>query len=116
IFYSPYLPSHHLFPLSSHSPDLHSFPTRRSSDLSRAFTETSAPAPSGHRQKLKPGPMSGETDEDPTGHRYEYCLHRFVDSFPGRSEEHTSELQSRENLVCRLLLEKKNKTHLNHKK
>src|SRR5690606_42114524 len=31
--------------------------------------------------------------------------------FPGlaRSEEHTSELQSRENLVCRLLLEKKKK-------
>src|SRR5436309_12197409 len=31
---------------------------------------------------------------------------------PPRSEEHTSELQSRENLVCRLLLEKKktNKT------
>src|SRR5690606_39829285 len=27
---------------------------------------------------------------------------------PVRSEEHTSELQSRENLVCRLLLEKKN--------
>src|SRR5690606_42078025 len=27
---------------------------------------------------------------------------------PIRSEEHTSELQSRENLVCRLLLEKKN--------
>src|SRR5690606_41729192 len=26
---------------------------------------------------------------------------------PARSEEHTSELQSRENLVCRLLLEKK---------
>src|SRR5690606_41698017 len=26
---------------------------------------------------------------------------------PERSEEHTSELQSRENLVCRLLLEKK---------
>src|SRR5690606_41644962 len=31
-------------------------------------------------------------------------------SHSGRSEEHTSELQSRENLVCRLLLEKKNKT------
>src|SRR5690349_23449652 len=30
----------------------------------------------------------------------------------GRSEEHTSELQSRRDLVCRLLLEKKkNKTH-----
>src|SRR5215475_10348628 len=28
---------------------------------------------------------------------------------PARSEEHTSELQSRENLVCRLLLEKKKK-------
>src|SRR5690606_41724762 len=32
--------------------------------------------------------------------------------FTERSEEHTSELQSRENLVCRLLLEKKKK----HKK
>src|SRR5690606_41740711 len=34
-----------------------------------------------------------------------------------RSEEHTSELQSRENLVCRLLLEKKKKkakTHEQH--
>src|SRR5690606_41822976 len=29
-----------------------------------------------------------------------------------RSEEHTSELQSRENLVCRLLLEKKTKTKI----
>src|SRR3712207_7526082 len=28
-----------------------------------------------------------------------------------RSEEHTSELQSRQYLVCRLLLEKKNQTH-----
>src|SRR5690606_41914391 len=32
-------------------------------------------------------------------------------AIPHRSEEHTSELQSRENLVCRLLLEKK-KTHV----
>src|SRR5690606_39594449 len=30
-----------------------------------------------------------------------------------RSEEHTSELQSRENLVCRLLLEKKKKAKCN---
>src|SRR3712207_7000405 len=30
-------------------------------------------------------------------------------SQPGRSEEHTSELQSRQYLVCRLLLEKKKK-------
>src|SRR3989454_5408978 len=31
---------------------------------------------------------------------------------PMRSEEHTSELQSPCNLVCRLLLEKKNKNHI----
>src|SRR5256886_9167071 len=30
---------------------------------------------------------------------------------PWRSEEHTSELQSQSNLVCRLLLEKKKKVH-----
>src|SRR2546430_5438573 len=32
---------------------------------------------------------------------------------PARSEEHTSELQSQSNLVCRLLLEKKKKNKLN---
>src|SRR5690606_41464893 len=32
-----------------------------------------------------------------------------IGAVAARSEEHTSELQSRENLVCRLLLEKKNK-------
>src|SRR2546430_3913601 len=31
----------------------------------------------------------------------------FLNVFAGRSEEHTSELQSQSNLVCRLLLEKK---------
>src|SRR5207302_6174344 len=45
--------------------------------------------------------------------RSEEPSRRRRDAFPGRgrwkerSEEHTSELQSRENLVCRLLLEKK---------
>src|SRR5436305_10900704 len=34
---------------------------------------------------------------------------------PNRSEEHTSELQSRPHLVCRLLLEKKNKKQPHHK-
>src|SRR2546421_6156289 len=34
---------------------------------------------------------------------------RSVSVGPGRSEEHTSELQSRSDLVCRLLLEKKKK-------
>src|SRR5207249_8475824 len=41
---------------------------------------------------------------------YEQELEVFVHK---RSEEHTSELQSRFDLVCRLLLEKKKKTH-NH--
>src|SRR5207249_10939137 len=36
-------------------------------------------------------------------------------SAPHRSEEHTSELQSRFDLVCRLLLEKKNKKNKNNK-
>src|SRR3712207_6903581 len=36
-------------------------------------------------------------------------LHATWGGFLGRSEEHTSELQSRQYLVCRLLLEKKKK-------
>src|SRR3712207_8932741 len=40
------------------------------------------------------------------GGRREHDPHHHV----GRSEEHTSELQSRQYLVCRLLLEKKKKT------
>src|SRR5690606_40819830 len=39
-------------------------------------------------------------DAAKAGAQFEICI---------RSEEHTSELQSRENLVCRLLLEKKKK-------
>src|SRR3712207_3416635 len=43
-----------------------------------------------------------------------HFLHRFWPALPGwggmRSEEHTSELQSRQYLVCRLLLEKKKNT------
>src|SRR3712207_7317470 len=46
------------------------------------------------------------TDEI-TGARYDWGQHNYVEL---RSEEHTSELQSRQYLVCRLLLEKK-KTH-----
>src|SRR2546427_5398743 len=40
------------------------------------------------------------------------AFHTLVNT-PPRSEEHTSELQSQSNLVCRLLLEKK-KTHETH--
>src|SRR5690349_22205375 len=42
------------------------------------------------------------------------CIYNADTIKPGeaRSEEHTSELQSRRDLVCRLLLEKKNKNKL----
>src|SRR5438477_12971730 len=72
--------------------DLHSFPTRRSSDLSPPWALISSKMSSvaflwGIPQGAA-GPERGV--ETP------------------RSEEHTSELQSHVNLVCRLLLEKKN--------
>src|SRR5690606_40742999 len=41
-----------------------------------------------------------------------YYVWDLSEEFEERSEEHTSELQSRENLVCRLLLEKKKKYNL----
>src|SRR5256885_7831188 len=45
--------------------------------------------------------------------RLEHCTaHEGVSAEDGRSEEHTSELQSPCNLVCRLLLEKKKKNRL----
>src|SRR5690606_21288219 len=43
----------------------------------------------------------------PSGQPVDPIATRLPNQDPGRSEEHTSELQSRENLVCRLLLEKK---------
>src|SRR2546429_4664614 len=46
----------------------------------------------------------------PTTSVRRYSTHRSRRAQRGRSEEHTSELQSRLHLVCRLLLEKK-KTH-----
>src|SRR5205809_2035317 len=73
--------------------ELHSFPTRRSSDLIGVPLETQK----SHCQAFS-------------------CRSHFqagMESSPGgfelRSEEHTSELQSRLHLVCRLLLEKKKK-------
>src|SRR5438477_9073896 len=38
---------------------------------------------------------------------YSVCISKLCDEPHDRSEEHTSELQSHVNLVCRLLLEKK---------
>src|SRR5256886_7422328 len=49
--------------------------------------------------------------------RFNFLLFQDWDTPQYRSEEHTSELQSQSNLVCRLLLEKKKKntTHTAHK-
>src|SRR5438067_10557402 len=44
----------------------------------------------------------------PRGAHLYSCRHTYASPLRPRSEEHTSELQSRFDLVCRLLLEKKN--------
>src|SRR3712207_7598673 len=64
------------------------------------------------------GVLVGPADRHPLGevlrrdaHQdlVERVLQRALDGVDERSEEHTSELQSRQYLVCRLLLEKKKK-------
>src|SRR5688500_19723499 len=74
--------------------DLHSFPTRRSSDL---ITPELSPARRISRSSTSPASAGPSSAPSPNP------------SAPiSRSEEHTSELQSPCNLVCRLLLETKN--------
>src|SRR5690606_41690073 len=88
--------------------DLHSFPTRRSSDL----RELGAVVPrAGHRRVLAGGPRPrARAAALPRRPRWVGAGAALaVGGRFRRSEEHTSELQSRENLVCRLLLEKKNR-------
>src|SRR5690606_40673217 len=53
------------------------------------------------------GPGYRFEDETDNGVAHERGVLSMANAGPDRSEEHTSELQSRENLVCRLLLEKK---------
>src|SRR5947207_11672085 len=83
-------------------PSLGSFPTRRSSDLAvdplldRALLEVD----DDHRVRAE------RRDHEPLARGVErHVVDALVDP---RSEEHTSELQSHSDLVCRLLLEKKN--------
>src|SRR2546422_1858359 len=58
------------------------------------------------------GREGGRRVSDPARRRGEDARHHpALQGGEGRSEEHTSELQSRLHLVCRLLLEKKKKTH-----
>src|SRR2546427_4890939 len=56
------------------------------------------------------GGLFRDTSEAETGHAFGHLdfLKEVGDPASERSEEHTSELQSQSNLVCRLLLEKKN--------
>src|SRR5207253_3694404 len=103
-------------PATDHAAPPPAFPTRRSSDLTRACGGTRAksspsstirPAATGsaperaRRSVVLPAPFGPIT---PT-----YSPRATVRETPrsARSEEHTSELQSRGHLVCRLLLEKK---------
>src|SRR5690606_41702705 len=77
--------------------DLRSFPTRRSSDLRGAAGGLGRP-------------RHGPSDRPGAGPDLRSGTFEALPAPPQRSEEHTSELQSRENLVCRLLLEKKKRT------
>src|SRR5947209_17224843 len=56
------------------------------------------------------GGVTGEK-RDPTGEPFGAQPGEGVEPAQLRSEEHTSELQSRQYLVCRLLLEKKKRKH-----
>src|SRR5262245_64923288 len=92
MFYS--LPAHR---------DLHSFPTRRSSDLGRQHPDRRRarrrnPARDGEHQRVAPAVARRQAEDS-----------RPDQPAAARSEEHTSELQSLRHLVCRLLLEKKKK-------
>src|SRR5207237_9089055 len=89
---------------------LRSFPTRRSSDLHYEWSREGT--------RLRPGARGRERaartrDNRNHGHRagHHHGNGRLSLARAGssRSEEHTSELQSHLNLVCRLLLEKQNK-------
>src|SRR5690554_7043887 len=80
------------------------FPTRRSSDL----LPEAAPFLEGKVKALKKT-HSLWLDKLFTG-PYDADFAAWMHRVGVRSEEHTSELQSRPHLVCRLLLEKKKKT------
>src|SRR2546430_3840307 len=71
-----------------------------------------------HQRADQPGQHTTREGEIQINHLYLYSealrLSGFADVVEEeRSEEHTSELQSQSNLVCRLLLEKKNKKQSN---
>src|SRR5690606_39607894 len=89
---------------------LRSFPTRRSSDLRSVPAGGLGPLVvlPAHRSRCRVPALLSQ----PAPRRWQpgnRSPARAAAKVARRSEEHTSELQSRENLVCRLLLEKKKK-------
>src|SRR5699024_12584174 len=89
---------------------LTSFPTRRSSDLRDGLTYGATGTKAWQRTCGISGGMT--MDIESSGETFTITedegLSRALDDHGhSRSEEHTSELQSRFDLVCRLLLEKK---------
>src|SRR5690606_39848802 len=108
---------HALYLASAADPrGLPAFPTRRSSDLGTwrpgSASSTTCPRPSpprGRRSRCCPRTRRPPSAPTPSPSTRGCCSSGTTTArCPARSEEHTSELQSRENLVCRLLLEKKN--------
>src|SRR5438034_10027116 len=86
---------------SAAPPTLPSFPTRRSSDLDHLRDRIHAGAVElAGRERLLVGAVDLILDE-------ERAVFPHIGERRQRSEEHTSELQSHSDLVCRLLLEKK---------
>src|SRR5207253_4196514 len=88
---------------------LHSFPTRRSSDLAATITPLVATGVTTFTMgNLSMGSGSALTIAADAGSLANTAYNLTLGATTlARSEEHTSELQSRGHLVCRLLLEKK---------
>src|SRR5687768_17805856 len=86
-------------------------PSARSARMATSFF---VPTPFGPPSPFDASPASTITSSALTPDPSSWRLHRMQGPSSGmRSEEHTSELQSRLHLVCRLLLEKKKKEQYN---
>src|SRR5439155_20251510 len=106
----PQLPaSHYFLERYRHTRVLHSFPTRRSSDLAGLEAVVDSARESLFRLEPCRQVRLFFYIAGAVGHAVHELLEEFVYGVPDRSGEHTSELQSRGHLVCRLLLEKKKK-------
>src|SRR2546426_9231388 len=68
----------------------------------------------GETASLPAGPRAGYFPDVVLWTQENKTVRFYDDLIKGRSEEHTSELQSPCNLVCRLLLEKKKKNTITH--